>query len=88
LQNGRFIKFHRKNLTLKNCLKLMTVPTMNKSELISRLSDLEWEDFEVKEASANIPKDTWETISSFANTSGGWIVFGIKQLGNNSKLKG
>jgi ATP-dependent DNA helicase RecG len=66
----------------------MTVTTMNKSELISRLSDLEWEDFEVKEASANIPKDTWETISSFSNTSGGWIVFGIKQLGKQFEIKG
>ena len=61
---------------------------MKKQELIAKLSDLEWEDFEVKEARANVPKDSWETVSSFSNTSGGWLVFGVKQLGNNFEIQG
>jgi len=73
---------------LNPCDESVALQTMNKSELISRLSDLEWEDFEVKEASANIPKDTWETVSAFANTTGGWIVFGIKQSGKQFEIKG
>jgi ATP-dependent DNA helicase RecG len=61
---------------------------MNKEELIKRIADLEWEDFEVKEAKASIPKSTWETVSAFSNTAGGWLVFGIKQNGNKFEIQG
>ena len=61
---------------------------MNKLELIAKLNDLEWEDFEVKEAKANVPKDSWETVSSFSNTSGGWLVFGVKQVGKEFDIQG
>lgn len=61
---------------------------MNKEELVYRLDGLEWEDFEVKEAQTNIPKSTWETISSFSNTGGGWIIFGVKQKGDKFEIIG
>lgn len=61
---------------------------MDRSELISRLSDIEWEDFEVKEAKSEIPKSAWETVSAFANTNGGWILFGIKQTGSTFIFSG
>ena len=61
---------------------------MTKSELISKLGDLEWEDFEVKEAKAEVPKSSWETVSAFANTNGGWLVFGIKQSGKSFEIQG
>ena len=42
---------------------------MNKRELIKKLNDIEWEDFEVKEAHLEIPKNSWETVSAFSNIS-------------------
>ena len=32
---------------------------MKKEELVQRLEDIEWEDFEVKEAKSEIPKNAW-----------------------------
>jgi len=61
---------------------------MTKKELIAKLNDLEWEDFEVKEAKAAVPKSCWETVSAFSNTSGGWLVFGIKEIGHNYEIQG
>ncbi|KAF0237573.1 MAG: divergent AAA [Prolixibacteraceae bacterium] len=49
--------------------------SMTKDQLIARLGDIEWEDFEVKEASTKIPKNIWETVSAFSNTAGGWLIF-------------
>src|SRR5690606_21213729 len=63
-------------------------PLMTKDQLIAKLSDLEWEDFEVKAARADLPKDTWETVSAFSNTSGGWLLFGIKQNGKSFEVQG
>lgn len=40
---------------------------MNKKELINHLQDIEWEDFEVKEAKSHIPENSWETVSAFSN---------------------
>ena len=54
---------------------------MNKEEFIQKLGDIEWEDFEVKEAKSEVPKNSWETVSAFSNTAGGWLVFGVKQEG-------
>ncbi len=61
---------------------------MKKEELIDKLNDLEWEDFEVKEAKTEIPKSSWESVSAFSNTAGGWLVFGIKQIGKRFEIQG
>ena len=50
---------------------------MNESELLTRLQSIEFDDFEVKEAKSDLPKNIWETVCAFANTSGGWIVLGV-----------
>lgn len=52
---------------------------MTKEELLARLNDIEWNDFEVKEASVGLPKSMWETVSAFSNTEGGWIILGVKE---------
>lgn len=47
---------------------------MTKEELIQRLEDIEWEDFEVKSAKKSLPKNIWDTVSAFANTVGGQLL--------------
>ena len=60
---------------------------MTKEELIERLDDIEWEDFEVKSARNELPKNIWESVSAFANCSGGWIVFGVAQNGKKFEIE-
>ncbi len=61
---------------------------LKKEELIRKLEDIEWEDFEVKEAKSEIPKNSWETVSAFSNTAGGWLIFGVKKEGKKYEIKG
>lgn len=62
--------------------------SMNKQEIIAKLEDIEWEDFEVKEAKSEVPKSSWESVSAFSNTAGGWLVFGVRKNGKQYEILG
>jgi len=48
----------------------------------------EWNDVEFKEARTAVPKSAFETVSAFANTHGGWLVFGVAQHGEEFEICG
>lgn len=52
---------------------------MTRDELLARLQSIEWSDIEFKEAAWAVPRDALSTVSAFANTTGGHLVFGVKQ---------
>ena len=52
---------------------------MEREELIRRINGYEWNDIEFKEAQRDVPRSAYETVSAFANTEGGHLVFGVKQ---------
>ena len=61
---------------------------MTKEDLIQRIQDIEWDDFEAKAALNDVPKEAWESVSSFSNTSGGWLLFGVVQQGKRFTIEG
>lgn len=61
---------------------------MEKAELIERLKGYEWNDIEFKEARVKVPKSAFETVSAFANTEGGHLVFGVRQNGDEFEVVG
>jgi len=61
---------------------------MTKDELLARLQDIEWDDFEVKSAKSELPKNIAESVSAFANTQGGWIILGVRQEGRHFEVQG
>lgn len=61
---------------------------MTREELIEKIKDIEWDDFEAKEALTELPKSIWDTVSAFSNTSGGWILCGVVQHGKKFEIQG
>lgn len=62
--------------------------SLTKTELFAKLQDIEWEDFEAKEAKTDLPKSSWETVSAFSNTAGGWLIFGVRKTGTSFEITG
>lgn len=54
---------------------------MNEEELKQLLKAHEWNDVEFKEAQRAVPRNAYETVSAFANTGGGHLIFGVKKDG-------
>ncbi|MBP2133988.1 ATP-dependent DNA helicase RecG [Methanomicrobium sp. W14] len=51
---------------------------MERDNIIALLGKHEWNDLEFKKGQRGVPAETYKTVSAFANTKGGWIIFGIK----------
>ncbi len=61
---------------------------MTEQEIIDLLSQHEWKDVEFKEAKTAVPKSAYESVSAFANTEGGHLVFGVKKDGVDFEVVG
>ena len=61
---------------------------MTQDELIELLRAHEWRDVEFKEAQSAVPKNAYETVSAFANTEGGHLVFGVRKSGQEMEIVG
>jgi len=61
---------------------------MNQDELLARLNGFEWNDFECKRAQRGVPEDAYKTVSAFANTAGGWLVFGVSERDGELEITG
>ena len=61
---------------------------MTLDELRQRLTQIEWRDIEFKRAQRGVPNDAYSTVSAFANTGGGHIVFGVSQANGQFEVVG
>jgi ATP-dependent DNA helicase RecG len=61
---------------------------MNQEELIARLKKYEWNDIEFKKAQRGVPEDAYESVSAFANTAGGHLVFGVEDNKGSFQIVG
>ena len=61
---------------------------MNQDEILERLAGYEWNDVEFKEAQRGVPGDAYTTASAFANTAGGWLVFGVRDRAGGFEIVG
>lgn len=61
---------------------------MTREEFLASLQSVEWDDIEFKEASWQVPKSALETVSAFANTNGGHLVFGVKESNGTFSITG
>ncbi len=61
---------------------------MNRAQLLTRLGGTEWADFEVKSAAGGVSRDAFKTIAAFANSGGGWLVFGVSETDGGYALTG
>lgn len=61
---------------------------MTLDELRQHLSEIEWRDIEFKKAQRGVPREAYSTVSAFANTGGGHIVFGVGQDNGQFEIVG
>lgn len=61
---------------------------MTRDELIAALNSIEWSDVEFKEATWEVPRNALSTVSAFANTEGGHLVFGVRETNGTFTVTG
>ena len=61
---------------------------MKEKEILELINQHEWKNIECKEARDNVPKSAYETVSAFANTEGGHLIFGVKKDDANFEITG
>lgn len=61
---------------------------MEREELLALLRGNEWDDVEAKEAANGVSKSAYTTVSAFANTKGGWLLFGVAEAKSGLVVKG
>ena len=61
---------------------------MEREELLALLRGNEWDDVEAKESANGVSKSAYTTVSAFANTKGGWLLFGVAEVKNALVVKG
>ena len=61
---------------------------MDQAALMELLNAHEWRDVEFKEARRDVPSNAFETVSAFANTDGGHLVFGVRKDGEEVDIVG
>ena len=58
------------------------------ADLQARLRGVEWDDLEVKLAATGVPSSAYASVSAFANTNGGCIVFGALDVDGRFEVVG
>ncbi|NDB21043.1 MAG: hypothetical protein EB020_09240 [Proteobacteria bacterium] len=61
---------------------------LDPADLHARLRGFEWDDLEAKLAATGIPSSAYASVSAFANTSGGCLVFGVQDVGGRLEVVG
>ena len=61
---------------------------VTKEELLKRIGGSEWSDIEFKEAKRSLPRSVFDTVSSFSNTHGGWLVCGVGETESGYVITG
>ena len=56
--------------------------------MLARLNGYEWTDFECKKARRDVPRDAYTTVSAFANSGGGWLLFGVSEQDSQFQTSG
>ena len=60
---------------------IMMEQRMTEEELRAWLKRPEGEGLEFKKAQKDVPHDAYKTVCAFANTNGGWVIFGVSDDG-------